>query len=894
MIHHTRLAKVSTSQAHIRRQIRWRVSLAVLSACCVFSLPGLAKSKKASPKTVEKAQSGETKGLPSVEAKTQGLERREGFLTFFLDPDQGKIWLEVAPADNPRGLVTEFIYLEGLTTGLGSNPVGLDRGQVSESQFLHLRRLGSKVFVEAPNLRYRAVSDDQAEVKATDESFATSILWAQEIVARDDDGRALVDFTSFLLRDAHGVSRTLRETSQGSFLLDTSRSMVDLAHCLAFPDNVELQAILTWGGSEPGEHVQQTAPVPQQITLVQHYSLVRPPPAGFEQRPFDPRISAYDVRYMDFAVDLDEPVERRSVIRHRLEKTDPTAARSTVVEPIVYYVDGGAPEPVRSALLDGARWWADAFDAAGFIDAFRVEILPPDVHPLDARNNVIQWVHRSTRGWSYGTSLIDPRTGEIIKGHVNLGSLRVRQDRLLFEGLAGVAKTGSGAPDDPIQLALARIRQLAAHEVGHTLGFAHNFAASTYAGRASVMDYPAPWVHLKDGELDFSEAYAVGMGAWDTHAVRFAYSQVPPGVDAEQALEAIVQDGLAKGHVFLTDEDARPETAAEPRANLWDNGSDAVEGLQETLEVRRHALRHFGLDRLAAGQPVAHLEEVLAPIYFYHRYQLDAAVKTLGGMEYNYALVGDGQWTTRRVSAERQRRALEVVLSILEPENLDMPEAVLDVLTPRPFQHLPNRELFSTATWPVFDALGAARSAADQVMVGLLQPERLARVVDFRRRDDSSLSLDEVLQAIDHQVFENSDESARHQTLRQVTQWVFVERLMLLANSWATPEVRSIADWHLAKLRRRLDLDDPHQFSLAGALDRFAERRMTVYAPANKVADELPPGSPIGSSPVGASSASSSQEWSRPLAGASHDVVPWAERGCGMAYDFQTFDPKGR
>lgn len=832
------------------------------------------KGKTPAKESVDGAHDAVKKGLPTVAAKVKGLERRAGFLTIFPDPDGGKVWLEVAPPRDDRGMVTEFIYLEGLTTGLGSNPVGLDRGQVSESQFLHLRRLGSKVFIEAPNLKYRAVSDDPAEVRATRESFATSILWAQDIVARDADGRTLVDFTSFLLRDAHGVSRTLRETQQGGFQLDTSRSMVDYENCLTFPDNIELQAILTWNGGEPGEHVQQTAPLPQHVTLVQHYSLVRPPEPGFHQRPFDPRVSAYDVRYLDYAADLDEPVERRVLIRHRLQKTDPTAARSTVVEPIVYYVDGGAPDPVRSALVEGAMWWADAFEAAGFIDAFRVEILPPDVHPLDARNHVIQWVHRSTRGWSYGTSLIDPRTGEIIKGHVNLGSLRVRQDRLLFEGLAGVGKTGSGDPDDPIQLALARIRQLSAHEVGHTLGFAHNFAASTYGDRASVMDYPAPWVKPTADGLDFSQAYGVGMGAWDMHAVRFAYSEFAPGVDEAAALDAIVQEGIDRGYVFLTDEDARPPSAAEPRANLWDNGANAVDGLEEALAVRRIALDGFGLDRLQEGQPVAHLEEVLAPIYFYHRYQLDAAVKTLGGMEYNYALVGDGQWTTRRVSGERQRRALDVILSILEPQALDLPETVLDLMTPRPFQHMPHRELFLSATAPTFDAMGAARSAADQVMQGVLQAERLARVADYHRRDESSPAIAEVLETVDAKVFAQPDEAPRHRALRRVTQWVFVERLMLLADSWAVPEVRTAAAWHLSKIRRRLDVEDAHPFGLAEAIDRFAERRITTYSPVNKVADELPPGSPIGSD----------DGWgypSRGLDGASASDAPWQRRGCG-------------
>lgn len=845
----------------------WRAIRTACLAACVLGLASQPlEAQRSGPGQGDGKSEADAPGkLPNVSSKTRGMERREGFLNVFLDPDQGKVWLEVPPPQGEDGLAAELIYMEGLTTGLGSNPVGLDRGQVGESVFLRLRRVGSRVFLEAPNMRFRALSDNAAEARATQESFATSILWAQDISALDKRGTSLVDFTSFLVRDAHGVSKALQEAQQGSFRLDATRSVVDYPNCLAFPDNVELQVILTYAaGGEPGEHVQETAPLPRQITLVQHYSLVRPPEPGYRLRPFDPRISAYGNRVMDYAAGLDEPVEKRYLSRHRLHKTYPEMERSTAEEPLIYYVDHGAPEPVRSALVEGASWWAEAFEAAGFENAFRVEILPEDVHPLDARYNVIQWVHRSTRGWSYGSTLIDPRTGEIIKGHVNLGSLRVRQDRLIFEGLSGIEKTGSGDPDDPIQIALARIRQLSAHEVGHTLGFAHNFAASTYDGRASVMDYPAPWVQLEDGELDFSKAYGVGLGSWDVHAVRYAYTDFGPDVDEAAALDALVREGIVHGHVFISDEDARPEGASEPRGNLWDNGSDAVEGLHEALAVRRHALQRFGIDNLKEGRPTALLQEVLAPIYFYHRYQLDAAVKTLGGMEFNYTLVGDGQWATRQVSAERQRQALAAVLTVLEPQNLDLPEDVLNLLAPRPFDYLPNRELFLGTTSPAFDAMGAARSVADQAVRGLLQPERLARLADFRRRDPSMPSMDEVLQAITQQVFQK-DASPRHAALRRATQWVFVERLMLLAESWVTPEVRSVAEWHLRRLQEDLQsVDEAHAQSLGGAIGRFRDRGMIFYAPVNKVADELPPGSPIG-----ASRAVTPEVWQRPLEGAS-------------------------
>ena len=375
-----------------------------------------------------------------------------------------------------------------------------------------------------------------------------------------------------------------------------------------------------------------------------------------------------------------EPISKYFIIRHRLEKKDPTAARSEAIKPIVYYLDNGTPEPIRSALLEGASWWNQAFEAAGFINAFQVKLLPEDADPMDIRYNVINWVHRSTRGWSYGYSVVDPRTGEIIKGHVTLGSLRVRQDYLIAQGLlAPLSKriTRSMPADDKmLTMALNRLKQLSAHEVGHTIGLQHNYAASV-VNRSSVMDYPHPAAVLDaKGEIDISDAYDLKIGEWDKIAINWGYREFAKGTDEKAALDKILSDANKAGYQFISDRDARAAGGLHPTAHLWDNGKSPVDELNNVMKVRAKALRKFGENNIRPGTPMAFLEDVLVPVYLYHRYQVEAVTKLVGGLYYTYALRGDGQIITQSLSKDEQLKALNAVISTIDPSVLVLPERI--------------------------------------------------------------------------------------------------------------------------------------------------------------------------------------------------------------------------
>ena len=807
----------------------------------------------------------------SIEWRTEGMRRIEGYLPLYWDNDTGRLFVEITRFE------TELLYQVSLATGVGSSPLGLDRGRLGATRVVHFEQVGPRVLMIEPNYRYRAITTDPAERRSVTDSFAQSVTWGFEVEASSGP-RVLVDATEFFLRDANYVADWLRHHDQGRFSLMPTRSAINLARTRGFLENTEVDVTITFvaeSGSDPGSLLQETTPSPRSVTLRQHHSFVElpdPTENGYRPRPVDPRVNTLGITFHDYATPITESVERRWVIRHNLQKRDPTARVSEPVEPIVYYLDPGVPEPIRSALLDGASWWNEAFEAAGFENAFQVRLLPDGFDPMDVRYNMIHWVHRSTRGWSYGNHVIDPRTGEILKGNVRLGSLRARQDYLIGAGLAPPYGTLSGADSawcmvavmpgldylqpldptvDPEAMVLARLRQLTAHEVGHAVGFAHNFAASTY-GRASVMDYPAPLVQIRDGQIDLSDAYTAGIGKFDRFAVTYAYSQFAPGIDEATELEQIVSQGIASGMLFLTDADSRPAGAAHPLANLWDNGSDPVAMLRHEMDVRRIGLNQFGLRNISIGAPLSTLEIELLPLYLHHRYQLAAAVKALGGVLYTYAIrTVNGPSPpspSQIVPVDQQRASLEAVLDTISPDALLLPPALLDLMPPRAFHSGGvTAEPFERRTAMTFDPITAAMTSADLAISALLQPERAARLVDFHSRDSEYPGFEEVTEALMSRTWGAPPPGEpRAELIQRVVERLTVDRLMqLAADSSALSQVRAIASNVLFELAESLDnAASAHDRTTRDDIWRFLQRPDTTYAPT--LAPLTPPGDPIG------------------------------------------------
>ncbi len=809
--------------------MRFFIRVIVLCICSVLSTQVLAKT--------------ETTYADFIKDK----QHHQGYFSFYLDDKTGKVFLEI------ENFQQEFLFQSGLPHGVGSNDIGLDRGQLGDTRLVRFEKVGEKVFLRQLNTYYRADTDNELEKQAIDEAFASSIIWGFKVSKNSvDNSKTLIDYTPFLLSDIHNLSEQLKRRKQGSYSIDATRSGVYTKRTKAFPNNTELEATVTYKGSKAGAHLRSVTPDASAVTVNLHHSLVKLPDDGYKTRQFHPYSGFWENSYADYASAIDEPLIKRNIPRHRLNKKNPQAKVSEAVEPIIYYLDAGVPEPVKSALLDGARWWDQAFSAIGYENAFQVKMLPSDADPMDVRYNVIQWVHRATRGWSYGSSVIDPRTGEIIKGHVTLGSLRVRQDYLIALGLTSPFKTTDTDTSAMKEMALARIRQLSAHEVGHTLGIAHNFAASVN-DRASVMDYPHPLITIKDDQISLENAYAEDIGDWDKFVIAYGYADIEKAQEG-QYLAELVKSTQQKGLEYVSDPDARPKSGSHATGHLWDNGKNAAAELTRVLEVRKLALENFGLNSIPVGTPMSELEQVLVPIYNFHRFQVEATAKLLAGVDYGYQLRSK-EFTNQQkmVSGKSQHAALKALLLTLSPDTLTLPAKITALIPPKAYGYSRNRESFISNTGLTFDPISAAEASAKHTLSLLLNAERLARLQQQTMLDDDIPSVGQLFNELIDATLQADAEKSTALLVQQRVNQQLVEHLLALWHSQnVVPEVRAevyltlteLSQWLSDKRSTRKYKGSRAQFTLLANQINYSLSHDKLSTPVSKI--KLPPGSPIG------------------------------------------------
>ena len=760
----------------------------------------------------------------------------EGFMNFSYNNDSGKIILEI------KNLDSEFMYINSLSRGVGNNDLGLDRGQLGNSRVVYFTKRGNKILLIQPNLRYVSNSSNYLENKAVEEAFARSVLFGFDIIEKSNDSYK-IDITSFLISDAHGVSQRLKYSNSGSYTLNKSMSAIDLDRTKAFPKNIEFDVLLTFTGNPLGNLVRSVTPTASNLTVNQHHSFVELPDNNYKKRKFDPRSGSNPFIVYDYSTPIDEKLEQRFIVRHRLSKKYPKQEISEPVDPIVYYIDNGTPEPVKTALIEGGNWWNQAFESAGYKDAFRIEVLPEDADPMDVRYNLIQWIHRSTRVWSYGASIVDPRTGEIIKGQVSLGSLRVRQDYMILSGLID-------NPNDIENKALIkktsldRIRQLSAHEIGHTLGFAHNYISSAN-NRSSVMDYPHPKIDIIDGDINIDNAYSKNIGDWDKVTVTYAYTDFQENENEDIKLNQIIEDAVNKGLYFLSDSDSRPVGSANPFSHLWDNGEFPYKELNKLLKVRDLALRNIDLENLVDGEPYDRIEDILVPIYMLHRYQIESTAKAIGGVDYLYFVKNLNNDKVKFVNSKLQKESLESLLNVLNPKNLVLPDNLIEILSPRSFRNPRTRENFESNTGVTFDYINASSSVINHTLTFLINPERINRIYQQNMFGENILKLEDYLTIISNSIFSNKKMSLYEASINNNTSSLFLDHLFLAFNNSKTNDLsKSLILSSILNTKETLssNLNDYNAF-LVNKINGFLNNP-DKYKPIEKT--KIPDGSPIG------------------------------------------------
>jgi hypothetical protein len=738
--------------------------------------------------------------IPAGESARLGAQ---DFLPIRVDQAENRILLEIPTAR----LGQDFLYQSTLATGVSR--LGLDRGQVGLSAVVRLERRGNRVLMVRDNWSVRAVGDDDELARSVRESFPTSVV-ASFPIQEDAGGRVIVDASSFFLSDVYDVIGRARTTGQGTFRVDRDRSWIDEDYSGAFPRNTEVRSVLTFTSDNPGIEFRRAAPDGGAVTLQQHHSLLAlPDPEGFRPRSTDGRAGLFAASFLDFTQGFDGMNYRDGYTsRWRLVPTDTAAyLRGELVEPvepIVYYMDGAIPEPYRSAFIEGGMWWNGIFEAAGFRNAFQIRDLPEGANPMDARFPMIYWVHRPDPGPSVGPSFGDPRTGEILNTVVRMDSHRSLVDFNIYAGMlpaAGPEGLGMSAEE----FTMARRKQHTAHEIGHTVGLAHNFIAATQ-GRSSVMDYPFPLIDLDDrGRLDLSQAYRDSGGAWDSLAVRYAYTWFPDEQSERTGLERIVRDGIDAGLRFITGGHAS-QAGSVPGATQWVEGSNMMEALERTTRVRRLLVDRFDEEAIRPGEPMSLLNMRFAHVYLHHRYALEGTIKYVGGMEFSYAARGDGQVPARIIPADEQRRALRMVLEALDPESLAIPDRIPDLIPPSPYGMDGSEIWIPSQAGPAFDPLTLAGGLATEIVENLLHRERAQRLVSFHTRSARNLSLNEVLETLVERTWGvPTPGTVGHQALQRTVQRVVLNTLLDLGgDARATAEVRAVVDGHLRRLQGRI------------------------------------------------------------------------------------------